>query len=127
MSTEFDTVASAKYVLLTTFRKDGSPVATPLWAAAEGDNLLMWTVTDSYKVKRIRRNPKVTVAVCDARGNPKGDPVEARAEVLDASGTEHVRSLITRKYGILGWLTVKGSTLRRGKDGTIGLSLSPVD
>ncbi|NLE80450.1 MAG: PPOX class F420-dependent oxidoreductase [Rhodococcus sp.] len=126
MSATFDEVAAAKYVLLTTFRKDGSPVATPLWAAREGDRLLMWTVTDSYKVKRIRRNPRVTVAVCDLRGNPQGEPVDAQAEILGPDETDVARDAIARKYGVLGWITMKGSLLRRGKTGTIGLSITPV-
>jgi PPOX class probable F420-dependent enzyme len=127
VTTEFDRVSSAKYVLLTTFRKDGTPVATPLWAAADGDRLLMWTVTDSYKVKRIRRNPEVTVAACDVRGKPKGPEVPARAVILDAADTDHTRDVIARKYGILGWLTMKGSLLRRGKSGTIGLAVTADD
>ncbi|AOW94624.1 PPOX class F420-dependent enzyme [Rhodococcus sp. WMMA185] len=127
VNTEFDRVMSAKYVLLTTFRKDGSPVGTPLWAAADGDRLLLWTVTDSYKVKRIRRNSEVTVAVCDARGKREGSEVPARAVILDAEETDHVRDVIARKYGIIGWLTMKGSLLRRGKAGTIGLAVTPED
>ncbi|QHE69378.1 PPOX class F420-dependent oxidoreductase [Rhodococcus sp. WAY2] len=127
MTTEFDRVSAAKYVLLTTFRKDGSPVATPLWAAPDGDRLLMWTVTDSYKVNRIRRNPEVTVAVCDARGKPKGPEVPGRAVVLDAAGTDHARDVIARKYGIIGWISMKLSLLRRGRTGTIGLAVTADD
>jgi len=124
MSPTLSEIGAAKYVLLTTFRKDGSAVPTPLWAALDGDRLLLWTVTDSWKVKRIRRNPQVTVAACDVRGNQKGDAIEATAVVLDDAGTEHAREVITRKYGILGWITVKGSLLRRGKTGTIGLAVT---
>ena len=124
VNSDFKRVSEAKYVLLTTFRKDGTPVATPLWAAPDGDKLLMWTVTDSYKVKRIRRNPSVTVAACDARGNPKGEPVAAVAEILDGPGTDHARDAIARRYGILGWITMKGSLLRRGKTGTIRLAIT---
>ncbi|MFC4604485.1 PPOX class F420-dependent oxidoreductase [Rhodococcus kronopolitis] len=124
MSPTLSEIAAAKYVLLTTFRKDGSAVATPLWAAMDGDRLLMWTVTDSYKVKRIEKNPRVTVGPCDVRGNPKGDPVEATAVVLDDAGTEHAREVIAKRYGVLGWLTVKGSLLRRGRAGTVGLAIT---
>ena len=120
-------LAHAKYVLLTTFRKDGSAVPTPLWAAPDGDGLVVWTVTDSYKVKRIRRSPEVTVAACDARGNPKGAAIAGRATILDAAGTERARSAISRKYGIVGWLAMKGSLLRRGKSGTIGIVVSAPD
>lgn len=124
MGASFGDVAAAKYVLLTTFRKDGTPVSTPLWAALDGDRLLMWTVTDSWKVKRIRRNPRVTVAACDVRGNPKGPAVEATAEILDDAGTDRARDAIAKRYGLLGWLTMKGSLLRRGRTGTIGLAVT---
>ncbi|MBD0021529.1 PPOX class F420-dependent oxidoreductase [Gordonia sp. (in: high G+C Gram-positive bacteria)] len=121
----FGAVATAKYVALTTFRKDGTPVVTPLWAALDGDRLVMWTVTDSWKVKRIRRNPEVIVQACDARGKElTGEPVPARAEILDAVGTERVRGLIAAKYGIVGRISMFGSTLRRGKSGTIALTIS---
>jgi PPOX class probable F420-dependent enzyme len=124
MSPTLSEIGATKYVLLTTFRKDGTGVPTPLWAALDGDRLLMWTVTDSWKVKRIRRSPRVTVVACDVRGNPKGDALEARAVVLDAAATEHARDAIARKYGLLGWLTMKGSLLRRGRGGTIGLAIT---
>ena len=52
-------IASATYVLLTTYRKDGTPVATPVWAVARDDKLYVWTVADSWKVKRIRNNAAV--------------------------------------------------------------------
>ncbi|MDI9895893.1 MULTISPECIES: PPOX class F420-dependent oxidoreductase [Nocardiaceae] len=124
MAATFDTIARGKYVLLTTFKKDGTGVPTPLWGALDGDRLLMWTVADSWKVKRIRRNAKVTIAPCDMRGNPQGDAVDGTAEILDATGTENARSAVASKYGILGWLTVKGSVLRRGKSGSVGLSIT---
>ncbi|MGW3484083.1 PPOX class F420-dependent oxidoreductase [Rhodococcus indonesiensis] len=122
MTPTFGDLAAAKYVLLTTFRRDGTPVPTAVWAAADADRLLVWTVTDSYKVRRLRRDPRITVAVCDARGTPRSDAVPGTATVLDAAGTERARAVIARKYGILGWLTVKGSVLRRGRAGTVGLA-----
>ncbi|KZF04531.1 MULTISPECIES: PPOX class F420-dependent oxidoreductase [unclassified Rhodococcus (in: high G+C Gram-positive bacteria)] len=124
MAATFEDIAKGKYVLLTTFKKDGTGVPTPLWGALDGDRLLVWTVSDSWKVKRIRRNPAVTLAPCDMRGNPQGDAVDARAEILDADRTEKARAAIASKYGILGWLTVKGSVLRRGKSGSVGLAIT---
>lgn len=125
MTETFGQVGTAKYVQLTTFRKDGTPVATPLWAGLDGDKLLMWTVTDSWKVKRLRRNPAVLVQACDARGKETyGEVVKGTAEILDAAGTAHTRRVIEKKYGILGWIAVKGSQLRRGKGGTVGLAIT---
>lgn len=119
----FHDIADGKYVSLTTYKKDGTPVATPLWGARDGDRLLVWTPTDSWKVKRIKRNSRVTIAPCSAKGKLEGAPIDGIAEVLDAAGTDEARAAIASKYGILGWLGIKGSLLRRGKSGTVGISV----
>jgi PPOX class probable F420-dependent enzyme len=104
MAPTFGDIAKAKYILLTTFTKDGAPKPTAIWAAPDGDRLLVITEQDSWKVRRIRNTPRVTVAVCDPRGNPKSDPVEAIARVLDKSEASEVRRAINKRYGVLGWL-----------------------
>ncbi|MEJ2855156.1 MULTISPECIES: PPOX class F420-dependent oxidoreductase [unclassified Saccharothrix] len=118
-------LADAKYLLLTTFRKDGTPVPTPLWVVGEADTLFVWTPVDSGKVKRIRRAGDVEVAPCDLRGNPTGTAVKAQARLLDETGSDRVRHLIGRKYGLFGKVTVFGSKLRRGKNGTVGIAIVP--
>ncbi|MEU0083016.1 PPOX class F420-dependent oxidoreductase [Streptomyces sp. NPDC006274] len=92
--------ASAKYVSVTTFRKNGTGVATPVWFAVDGGELFVWTRTDSWKVKRLRNDSRVVVTVCDARGNvEEGAPTaEGTARLLDAAGTVAVRKLLARKY-----------------------------
>ena len=118
-------VADAKYVLLTTYRKDGTAVATPLWACRDGADLVMWTVTDSYKVKRLRRDPRVQVQACDVRGKSVAGPeVAGTAEIVDGAP---IAQLIKRKYGVFGWITVVGSKLRRGASGTVGLRIRDAD
>ncbi|NKR25833.1 PPOX class F420-dependent oxidoreductase [Rhodococcus hoagii] len=124
MTATLSEIGAAKYVLLTTFKKDGSGVPTPLWAAMDGDRMLMWTESNSWKVKRIKNRSRVTVGVCDARGNPKGPQIDATAVVLDDAGTEETRDAIARKYGLIGWIAVKGSILRRGRKGTVGLAIT---
>jgi len=119
-------LAAEKYVLVTSFRKDGTPVPTPVWAAVDGDVLVAWTVAGSGKVKRIGNNPEVTITACDLRGNPRGEAIKGRAEVLSAEETERVRSLLKKKYGLQGRLAINGSLLRRGRAGTVGLRISPV-
>lgn len=118
----FTDLAAARYVSLTTYRRDGSAVPTAVWAAPDGDRLLVWTTTDSYKVARLRRDPRITVAVCDARGRPRSGAVAGTATILDAAGTERARAAIIAEYGLFGWLAVTGSLLRRGRSGTIGLA-----
>jgi len=104
MAPTFNDIAKAKYILLTTFTKDGTPKPTAIWAAPDGDRLLVITEQDSWKVRRIRNTPRVTVAVCDPRGNPKSEPVEAVARVLDKSEAADVQRAINKRYGVLGWL-----------------------
>jgi PPOX class probable F420-dependent enzyme len=90
----------ASYISLTTFRKDGTGVATPVWLAAEAGELFIISDADAWKVKRIRRNSHVTIAVCDVRGRIAPDALRAEgtARVLDEAGTQAARALIARKY-----------------------------
>jgi hypothetical protein len=125
--TALDDLAAARYVLLTTFRKDGRAVPTPLWVVRDGAELAVWTPVDTGKVKRIRRSGRVTVAPCDVRGNVSGEAVEGFARLGDTADTERVRKALGRKYGVLGRLTVLGSKLRRGSGGTIAVLVSAAE
>jgi PPOX class probable F420-dependent enzyme len=89
-----------KYLSLTSFRRDGSGVATPMWFVADDGQLVVETDADSYKVKRIRRDPHVRIAVCDARGRPRGEAIDAQATVLPDSERERIERLLARKYRI---------------------------
>ena len=89
---------TGKYVSLTTFRRDGTPVSTPVWFVAENGSLLVETDGGSYKVKRIRRNDSVTVASCNATGRVVGEVVSARAAILPAEELLRVERLLHRKY-----------------------------
>lgn len=93
--------ANQKYINLQTFKKDGTAVATPLWFAERGDELVFYTSADSGKVKRLRNNPRVRIAVCDARGKLKGEWVEGEARLLDAAESVKANRLITEKYGLI--------------------------
>ena len=118
-------LADAQYLLLTTFRKDGTPVPTAVWAAALDDGRLgVWTRTDSGKVKRIRRSGTVEIAECDRRGRPLGPAVPATAELLDGEGTRLVRRAVAHKYGLAGRIAVGSSRLLRGDRGSTGLAVA---
>lgn len=127
MSSIFADLARSQYVLLTTFTKDGRPKPTPVWVAAEGDRLLVITRETSWKVKRIRNDPRVTLAACDMRGNPKGEGVEGTAAVLDKSQTPVVYDAIGRRYGIVGKVFNLFSKLRGGMQNNVGLELRPAE
>ncbi|WNM33020.1 PPOX class F420-dependent oxidoreductase [Streptomyces sp. Li-HN-5-11] len=117
-------LAAGKYLLLTSYRKNGAGVATPVWVVRDGDALGVWTAADSWKVKRIRNRADVLVGPCDLRGHPTGDQVPATAEICDPATTARYRELIARKYGVVGRLTLLGSRLRRGARGTVGIRVS---
>ncbi|CAL9283473.1 PPOX class F420-dependent oxidoreductase [Streptomyces sp. SudanB182_2057] len=117
-------LGAGPYLLLTTFRRNGTPVATPVWVVRDGDTLGVWTADDSGKVKRIRRRRDVLVGPCDRRGNPTGPQKPATAEITGADTTARYRYLIARKYGVVGRLTLLGSRLRRGLRGTVGIRVT---
>jgi PPOX class probable F420-dependent enzyme len=116
-------LAAAQYVALVSYRRDGTPVSTPVWVCGYGDALAVWTVRGSFKVKRIGRNPAVTVAPCKLRGEVTGPEAAGRATVMSDEETAKLRTVMARKYKLMGWLTVYGSVLRRGRKGTVGIRI----
>jgi PPOX class probable F420-dependent enzyme len=91
-------IRSQKYISLTTFRKNGAAVATPVWFGEEGDQLYVMTRSDMGKTKRIRNNPQVQVAPCTIRGRVAGPSVAATARILPPEEHVHARAAINRKY-----------------------------
>ena len=91
---------AAKYMSLTTYRKDGSEVPTTVWFAIKDDRLLMRTDSKSYKVKRMRANPSVTVAPSTARGEVEGDAHPGEAKELQAGDGKTISRLYLRRYPI---------------------------
>ena len=90
---------ASRYVSLTTFRRTGEPVATPVWAASDGGTLVVWTRAYSGKVKRLRHTSRVTVAPCDVRGRVEGPAVEATAQLLDRAEWPAAQRALARRYG----------------------------
>jgi PPOX class probable F420-dependent enzyme len=87
-----------KYLSLTTFKRDGTGVATPVWFVAEAGKILVVTGAGSHKVRRIRHNPAVTVAECTASGRLRSSPVPARAQILPCHQAPRARQLMAREY-----------------------------
>jgi len=124
MTSEVERLGRGNYLLVTTFRRDGTPVPTPVWVGRDGDELIVWTQTTAGKVKRIRNNPQVELTECDLRGRPRGTPVKGTARILDTDGTEHGRRVLKKKYGITGKVMISASKRFRGRDGTLCLAIS---
>jgi PPOX class probable F420-dependent enzyme len=91
-------LAGQKYISLTTFKKDGTGVRTPLWFAENDGKLYVMTRNDSWKYKRIRNNPKVEVAASNFRGKLTGPEFLGRARILPPQDWKAAHKLIQRKY-----------------------------
>jgi PPOX class probable F420-dependent enzyme len=126
MSVTFTDVAGSEYILLTTFTKDGRPKPTAIWAVVDGDRLIAIT-QQSWKVKRIRNTPRVTIATCDRSGKPKGEPVEATAAVLDKSANGATYDAIGKRYGLIGKTFNIFSKLRGGMQKNVTIELKAVN
>jgi hypothetical protein len=95
-------LANERYISLTTFKRDGTTVSTPVWVVSDdGRRLLVWSGAQTWKVKRIRRDARVLVAPCDAKGNARGDAVDGTARLLGADAGAFVQPLLRKKYGFV--------------------------
>ncbi len=92
-------LTNEKYISLTTFRRDGTAVSTPVWFALDGTRILVWTSPTAGKAKRIRKNPQVMVAPCTARGKVTGAAFPATAAFLPDSEAARANGLMSAHYG----------------------------
>jgi PPOX class probable F420-dependent enzyme len=91
-------ITGQKYISLTTFRKTGAAIATPVWFGEDGGKLYVMTRGDMGKTKRIRNNPQVKVAPSTIRGKVTGPEFAATARILPPEEHQHARQTINRKY-----------------------------
>ena len=94
----FECLEGHKYIRLTTFRKSGEPVSTPVWFALHNGRLHITTEPDSGKMKRIRNEPRVLISPCNAWGRPKGPSVEGIARSVEDEPTGEAESVFREKY-----------------------------
>jgi hypothetical protein len=92
-------VGACKRALLVTYRRDGTPVPTPVWAAPAEGLLYVRSERASGKVKRLRNDARLLVAPCTVRGKPLGRPFEARARVLAPEQEPRAETALARRYG----------------------------
>ncbi|MEU0033317.1 PPOX class F420-dependent oxidoreductase [Streptomyces sp. NPDC006333] len=110
-----DRIGRGKYVSLTTFRRDGRTVATPVGCVVRHGILYVLTPPDSGKVKRIRNNPRVTLAPCGMNGTvPAGAPITAgTARLLGGTGAARVRDLMRQRFLMYRLVLLTDHVLRR--------------
>src|SRR3954454_5664699 len=88
-----------RYLSVTSFKRDGTGVATPVWFVSDGERLFALTDLHSWKIRRVRRNPLVLVAPCRANGKLQAEPLPAHAEVLTAEAElDRVQQRLRDRY-----------------------------
>jgi PPOX class probable F420-dependent enzyme len=124
--TVLDEIGRSRYVSLTTYRKDGTGVATPVWHVVNGGELLVVSDADAWKVKRIRNNSHVVVTACDFRGRiaPDAPSAEGTARLLDKAGTEAGRALLADKYFLSRWGNRFAKVLHLRRPPVIGIAVT---
>jgi PPOX class probable F420-dependent enzyme len=93
-------VAAHKRTLVTTFRRSGVAVSTPVWAAESDGRFYVRSERTAGKVKRLRNDPRVLIAPCTVRGKPLGAPLEATASVVPAEREQIAEQALVRRYGM---------------------------
>lgn len=93
-------VAAHKRALLTTFRRSGVAVSTPVWAAEMDGRFYVRSERTAGKIKRLRNNSRVLIAPCTVRGKPLGAPLEARASVAREEREQVAEQALASRYGL---------------------------
>jgi uncharacterized protein len=101
MSDAFAPLKSTKTVALTTFKRDGTPVDTPVSIAFDGDRAFFRSYDKAWKTKRLARNPRVRVAPATLRGVPTGPAIEAQARLLDGEEARRAGRALARRHRFL--------------------------
>ncbi len=91
-------LAGEKYISIESFKRNGPGVKTPVWFVLHDGAFYVYTEADSWKVKRIRNNPRVRVAACTIRGVVTGPWIEGRASLIDGEERVTADRLLDRKY-----------------------------
>jgi PPOX class probable F420-dependent enzyme len=129
----FAQLNKAKYISLTTFRKTGEPVATPVWFAERDGTLYLFTFPGAGKLKRISHTARVMLAPCTLNGKVTGPASEGKARILtepaDEAFAEH---MLAKKYGITwrlyhGFMGMRRAIRRRPKSNHVWLAIEPAE
>jgi uncharacterized protein len=97
----FEPFRKRRTALLTTYKRDGTPVATPVTIAVDGERAFVRTWDSAWKARRMRNNPDVLVAPATVRGRPRGDAIRARSRLLDGDEARHAARALARRQPIL--------------------------
>ena len=106
---------AAKYVSFTTYKKNGDPVSLPVWVVPFDGGYAFTTDHDAFKVKRVRRDSRATLAVCTFKGQvaPDATVYQGTAVLLDGPDSKRVAALVRKKYSVMYLAIIAQSAVRR--------------
>jgi uncharacterized protein len=100
-ATGLDSLRGRKYCLVTTYRRTGEAMPSPVWFGVGDDGQVYFTTEEAVgKVKRIRNDPRVRVAPATVRGKPLGPPIEGRARIVPPTEIDRAERAIAANYGL---------------------------
>tara|TARA_Y200000002_G_scaffold191824_1_gene158319 strand:+ start:1115 stop:1492 length:378 start_codon:yes stop_codon:yes gene_type:complete len=105
----------AEYINLITYKKDKSPVTTPVWVADFSNSLVITTSLNAGKVKRVRNNGKATIYITNQNGSKKlSESLDLKASLIeDTELKKQAADLIRKKYGMMAKMIMKGPDEQR--------------
>ena len=121
----FATLENEQYIRLTTFRKNGEAVSTPVWFALEGDKVYVLSLINAGKHKRLKNTSRVELAASDYAGKEHGERFKGEAILHDAESEmgKYATKALSKKYGFQKWVFDLFQTLMRQKRVYIEISL----
>ncbi len=101
MTSTLEPLRHTKTILLTTYKRDGTPIRTPVSIAFDGERAFFRSYDKAWKTKRLRNNPRVEAAPCTMRGKPTGEAISARATLLDDDEVGTAAAALARRHRVL--------------------------
>ena len=118
-------IQDGNHISVITFRKNGDAVPAPVWFVAENAKFYICTPGKSFKVRRIRNNPKVQIASCDSDGQVKAEYFDAKAQILPNDKINNIYGLFRKKYSTFRLWNSLYNITRKTEDKHIYLEISP--
>jgi len=100
MGNQLEQFLDQKYINLETYKKDGTPIRTPVWFVIDKNLIYVITRDNTGKVKRLRNNQNVRIVPCSFKGEPKNEWVKGAAEKITGDEADKVIKLRKKKYGM---------------------------
>jgi uncharacterized protein len=101
MTSTLEPLRHTKTILLTTYKRDGTPIGTPVSIAFDGERAFFRSYDKAWKTKRLRNNPHVEAAPCTMRGKPTGEAIPAQATLLDDDQSHMAATALSRQHRVL--------------------------